>query len=38
MLEMFDPGTPFRQAEDKEHACLYCDFKGICDIASKKSY
>ena len=38
MLEMFDPGTPFKQAEDKEHACLYCDFKGICDIASKKSY
>ncbi|MDE7092636.1 MAG: PD-(D/E)XK nuclease family protein, partial [Muribaculaceae bacterium] len=38
ILEMFNPDEPFRQAENKDHACHYCDFKGICDIATKKSY
>ena len=38
ILEMFNPDVPFKQAENKDHACHYCDFKGICDIATKKSY
>ena len=27
--ELYDPATPFKQAED-EDACKYCDYKKIC--------
>ena len=30
LAEMFDPAIPFRQCEDAEHTCRYCDFREIC--------
>ncbi len=30
LSELFDCSTPFRQAEDREMSCTYCDFKDIC--------
>ena len=30
LAEMFDPAIPFRQCEDAEHTCHYCDFREIC--------
>lgn len=30
LCELFDPAIPFRQCEDAEHTCRYCDFREIC--------
>ncbi|HJA98508.1 MAG TPA: PD-(D/E)XK nuclease family protein [Candidatus Alistipes avicola] len=30
LAELFDPSVPFRQTDDVEHTCRYCDFKEIC--------
>lgn len=30
LSEMFDATVPFRQCEDAEHTCAYCDYKDIC--------
>lgn len=30
LCELFDPSIPFRQCEDAEHTCRYCDFREIC--------
>ncbi len=30
LSSLFDLETPFRQAEDREASCTYCDFKDIC--------
>lgn len=30
LSELFDPAVPFRQCEDAEHTCRYCDFREIC--------
>lgn len=35
MLELFDPKIPFTQAKNRKKACVYCDFKGICDSNEK---
>lgn len=36
MLELFDPDVPFTQAQNRKKACVYCDFKGICDSNEKE--
>ncbi len=30
LSSLFDLTTPFRQAEDREKSCTFCDFKDIC--------
>lgn len=30
LSELFDPAVPFRQCDDAEHTCRYCDFREIC--------
>ncbi|MDE5706877.1 MAG: PD-(D/E)XK nuclease family protein, partial [Alistipes sp.] len=30
LAELFDPTVPFRQCDDAEHTCRYCDFREIC--------
>jgi hypothetical protein len=30
LTELFDSATPFKQCE-KDDACKYCDYKGICN-------
>ncbi len=30
LAEMFDVSVPFRQCEDAEHTCAYCDYREIC--------
>ncbi len=32
LSELLDRSIPFRQAEDKEGSCSYCDFKQICRV------
>lgn len=36
MFELFDPNVPFTQAANRKKACVYCDFKGICDSNEKE--
>ena len=36
MLDLFDPAIPFTQAVNRKKACVYCDFKGICDSNEKE--
>ena len=31
LAELVDCNTPFRQAEDREGTCTFCDFKDICN-------